>query len=315
MINLTSFRDLESELSRLYEKIGDTSRSSLFNLVVWCPSLDKQEHLRILSDKITEKFPCRLFFMVQSPDVKSIEIKVSVNMKPNIACDFIEVIFSEKDAERIPSLILPHLIPDLPLYLLWGKDPTHKNALYDALTPFATRIIYDSNCVKSLSSFAKTFTQKPDAKLRDVNWTLLTGWRDLFNRTFESSEKLDALSNSKVIIKHKGECSIQAQFMMGWLEYRLNCGKEAFSFEEDKMPDVIAGDVTSIMIITPKNETFSFLRSGKQALIHISTEEFCQMPLIYPLKHVQRGFSFWRELLFEPVSTDYVITLQHLKDE
>lgn len=314
MITLKSFKDLENELTKLYTDKGGASRASLFNFVIWTPTVGRQNYLRHLVDKVTERFPCRLFFVIQTPDKSGpLQIKVSVNLKPSMASDFIEILAPEEDIKKIPSLILPHLIPDLPLYILWGEDPSNNNPLFSALEPHATRIIYDSSCVQCLSHFAKTTLEQPDKNLRDVNWTVLTGWRNLISRTLDTPKKnKETKTTTLVSIEYKGENSVQARFLMAWLIAKYGIDSKAFSFSS-KEGEGIEGDVLSCVINSPK-ESISIVRNNKQALTKISTEEFCQLPQIYPLLHAQRGFTFWREILFEPNSPDYSMMLHTLRE-
>lgn len=313
MTKLKSFNQVEKELSRLYEEKGEANRACLFNLVVWAPTTERGKYLSLLVDKVAEKFPCRLIFITLTDTAKAkLEIDVSVNLKPNVACDLIEITIPHAEKEKVPFLIFPHLLPDLPMYLLWGQDPTIKNELYNILLPHCSRVIFDSVCLKSLSSFAKDILPKDKTNLRDVNWTLLSGWRSIISRTLDTVEKANTLKKATSIeIIHKGESTLQSDLLMGWFISKLNLSPKIFK-STSKEGDGYEGDILSLTLTTPEVE-FTFIRNKHKVAIHVSNDTTCELPQLLPLTHIQRGFSFWRELLFEPFSIDYVKTLQAIQ--
>lgn len=303
---LESIEGVEKELSRLYEEKGEACRASLFNFLVWAPSLERAGYLHELVEPLTEKFPCRVIFITKTLGPK-LEIEVSINVKPAVACDLIEIRAPEKEIHKLPYLILPQFLPDLPIYLLWGQDPTLKSHLYELLFPYATRILFDSACVNNLQNLK----QNPHEKLRDLNWSLISGWRQVISRLLDTPDKLQAAKKGThvTITYHEGS-SIQAHFLKSWLIAKLKMAPERFILTPSAL-EGSNGDLLSLELATPLYH-FSLLRRNHQLVAHISTEQACELPQNFPLTHVKRGFNFWRELLFEPRSQDYLEMLANL---
>lgn len=316
MTRLTSFKDLESELLKLYEYESEACRASLFNVVVYCPSPQREEYLKEFSSKIIDRFPCRLIFITELPDPNSfMTVDVAVKNHAQVSCDYIEIQIGTHEAFKLPYLILPHLLTDLPLFLMWGDDPLKENDLYKILAPYASKIIFDTLNIKNLTQFAGQFLQHPNKKLRDVNWTLISDWRELTCRVIDTEDKRMAVSKAeRVKIIYQKESSVQARFLKGWLIKHFGISPTIFNLMQQEC-QAHDGDIFSLEILCPGDQLFACYRRGFQALVHISTKETCELPVTYPLTKTKRGFTFWRELLFEGLSSDYLSLLEFLKDE
>lgn len=265
---ISSIDEIEKELNRLYEAKGEACRASLFNLVVWASVLPP----------LTENFPCRLILITKT-DRPKLEIEVSIKGM----CDLIEIHTPESELKKLPFLILPLLLPDLAIYLLWGD--TEKNGLYEMLAPHATRILTDSN----------------------ITWSLITGWRRVIARALDNH---DASNASSIEIRYNEGTNDQARFLKAWLISKLALSPAIFTLTPSS-GEGLPGDILSLDIRTPTYEV-SLVRKKSQVLYHFSTHEACELPQTFPLTHITRGFNFWRELLFEPLSPDYLPTLRYL---
>ncbi|MFN4174441.1 MAG: glucose-6-phosphate dehydrogenase assembly protein OpcA, partial [Parachlamydiaceae bacterium] len=144
---------IESQLTKLFAEQGIKSRASLFNLIVYVTADDRAKYIKSLLGKLTEKFPCRILFLHVKPNHK-IEFKISADVKENIPCDFIEIYLSQEDERKASFLLLPLLIPDIPIFALWGDDPTLDKTILPALYPYIDRIVFDSFCIKDIRAFA-----------------------------------------------------------------------------------------------------------------------------------------------------------------
>lgn len=221
MTRLQSIDQIEKELTRLYEEKGRACRASLFNFVVWVPSLAQSGYFRELIQKASDKFPCRLIFIAKT-EAPTLEIDVSIDIKPNLACDLIELKAPKDEVAKLPYLLLPLLLPDLPIFFLWGQDPTVKSELYDTLSPYATRIIFDSASCENLKTFASSYLKRPDKKLRDINWSLLSGWRHTISRVIDTPEKYQAAKQATLIdITYKEGPATQALYLQAYLLSKL----------------------------------------------------------------------------------------------
>ncbi len=193
----------------------------------------RTDYFRKIVQKVVEKFPCRTLFISHDPDSPQPYLKTAISVvTPNeketsIACDQIDIGVAGPDLERVPSVILPHLIPDLPNYLLWAEDPSVSHPLFPPLAKLATRIIFDSESADSLLAFANTLLdlhQKTGIDVADLNWARTEGWRDLIASTFDSRQRQELLKQISIlkIVYNARETEffchlkIQAMYLLAW---------------------------------------------------------------------------------------------------
>lgn len=313
---------IESQLTKLFAEQGIKSRASLFNLIVYVTADDRAKYIKSLLGKLTEKFPCRILFLHVKPNHK-IEFKISADVKENIPCDFIEIYLSQEDERKASFLLLPLLIPDIPIFALWGDDPTLDKTILPALYPYIDRIVFDSFCIKDIRAFANRMCDRHDLKVRDVNWAAISGWRQILANTIDNPQEIEHVKHAdEVIIEYNGDKTpglpnpeIQAFYLKAWLQAKLHYDEKVkFHLIALSNHGSRAGDILSIVIKGKNNSTFNYRRKNFAAEIHIEFDNYCEMPENLPLAHVQRGFKFWREIFFEDISQDYRLMLQRLKN-
>jgi hypothetical protein len=319
MTVITDPSKIEKELEKQFSEKGIVNRYALFNLIVYASNKDRAEYIKGLLSKLTDKFPARIVFIIINGNQARFEVHADVKNK--VPCDWIEISLSEGEQEKAPFLILPLLIPDIPIFALWGEDPTIENKILPTIYPYINRLVFDSVCVHNIKNFAKRLLEKHDSKIRDVNWTALSGWRNVFTRTIDTKEELGALANStSVEIKYNDQVAaglphpeIQALYFKAWLESKIHFkNSNIIKLSGQKSPIGRAGDILSVMIDGPNGTHIHFDRKDLNCITHVEFESFCQMPQNMPLGSIQRGFRFWREIFFEGISPDYFQMLSRL---
>jgi len=113
--------DIEGELKRLTdEELGKKrTRACFFNLIIYAQKNERQPYYSSLIDGVLAKFPCRVFFITSEVGQRDY-LRTHVTTKTlaeGIFCEVIHIDFSGSLGERVPFILLPHIIPDLPLYL------------------------------------------------------------------------------------------------------------------------------------------------------------------------------------------------------
>ena len=97
--------------------------------------------------------------------------------------------FSPAQKAQIPFPVLPYLLPDLPVVLIWGQDPTAEQEILPHLLSVSNRLVYDSECAENLQRFSNRILAQSDASrtdLIDLNWVRMKGWRDAFDEVFDT---------------------------------------------------------------------------------------------------------------------------------
>lgn len=198
--------DLNDELTRLWDKEQGQKkiRASLFSLILYVQKTEKTAFFQRLMRSVVSKFPCRVILIINDTHSKENSLRTSVSSETiseqdlKIFCEIIQIEVAGKLIERVPFLILPHILPDLPVYLLWTQDPSLENAVLPHLEPLANRIIFDSESTKDLQNYSRavlSLLQRFHCAIGDLNWSALSGWRNIFAQVFNNQESF--LSRAK----------------------------------------------------------------------------------------------------------------------
>ena len=351
MVNTIHPADIESELEKIWDSLQGTNkmRACLFNLIIYAKKSQRVGYLNEMAQKIIEKFPCRIIFVTYDETCSSHDLKTAVSVLTadegdyEIACDLIEVEVCNKDHPRVPFVILPHILPDLPIYLVHADDPTFENPVAEKLEHLAHRIIFDSEAACDLPAYAKavlSHNKRCHADIADLNWARTEGWRQLFASVFKGRECLEDIRHAKKIqIRYNSQetdylchTNVQSIYLQGWLSVQLGWTlKKAskglnFHYESefsavevelfpDKMKDVSPGRILSIEIATDRDVNYSFKRNMKcphHVMIEKSSPELCSLPTNYVLDKDVSGQSLVKEICHKGTSTHYTKMLEFL---
>lgn len=342
---------IEPQLIKIWEGLvkENKMRASLFNLIVYNQlQSPRTDYIRSIVQKVIEKFPCRILFISHDPNAKQTYLKTAVSVvtpkdpESTIACDHIDFGVAGPDLERVPFLLLPHIIPDLPVYVLWMEDPCKKNPLLMALAKLATRMIFDSESADSLLHFAEKLLalRETGIDIADLNWARTEGWRDLITSTFQTAERLKQLHQLCFIqITYNSRetesfchLKVQAMYLLAWMSSRLKwkltkaSKKLTFQFESNlhKIDAHIqptlweklgSGTVVSVELKTVDEHLFQCMRLPQQyhrVGIQISTPEKCDLPYQFVLGQTATGQSLVNEIIKRGTSSHYMEMLKEL---
>lgn len=335
--------DIEVELSRLGEiqKAGNQIRACLFNLIIYTHEKRNIKYLQKLVHTIVTKFPCRILFIQVDtlPDQNYLKVNVSNEIvgtgSNRIACDQIFIEASLSQFHRIPFILLPHFVPDLPIYLIWGQDPTQENAIFPQLQRLATRVIFDSVYTSDLQKFSLKMLELVDMRshyeLVDMQWVLTHGWRYVISQIFDS-QNIKQLQNCRelhITYNQKEADSwlnnqTQAMYLLAWLSSSLQwknftkqnqnqyqCIHEnrdcLITLIPEAHPDLPSGTIVGVTVISHDNCSFivSPLKNYAKVVVHISSPMACELPCTLALASFKKNFPHIEELFFSPTLPAY----------
>lgn len=341
---------IEPELIRIWEGLAKANkmRACLFNLIVFNRLSARTDYFRTIIQKMLEKYPCRVLFITNDPDSSKTYLKTAISVVPlgedgSIACDYIDIGVAGPDLERIPFVLLPHIVPDLPISLFWTEDPSQPHPLFTPLSQLASRIIFDSESADNLHAFAKTLLklkQETHIDIADFNWARTEGWRDLLASTFNSDERLMQIKNIAfcTITYNSRETpffchlKIQSMYLLAWLSSRLKwtvhkTTKELqFHFTTQQQPvdakieekhweKLGPGTIISVELTTHDQHIFECARIPSQyhrVNIQLSSPEKCDLPYQFVLGQTATGQSLVKEIITKGTSSHYLEMLQEL---
>lgn len=346
------------EIENIDKKLGrnldsDSSTSAcLFNLIVYTHEELRTEYFQNLSRSIAQQFPCRIISITANMTTHESFFKVKASKetakKSNAAIvyDHIAIESSASEIDRIPFIVIPHLVPDLSVYLIWGQDPTSGNDILAILKKYVSRLIIDSQCTHNLPQFAhKIAAQIQDEKIEivDMNWAQIINWRDIFLQVFDNEEKIQELRKAqKMIIQYftphykniLGHSSIQAIYLQGWIASQLEWVAKTFgkkdsgyfityqTADDEKIEielQVLQQEgygVQQIEIFTGNqgNYLLQFEPKLQRVCVNYSTKDRCDLPFNIPFVDGKKGHTLMNEIFFQPLSDQYVHMLNKIKN-
>lgn len=244
-----SIKAIEDEIGQLWKGMADLQaretghaliRARALNLMVYSPGEEEADSIAELIARIAVQHPCRAIVMIAaSREAKSdLQAWVSAYCLPpvgsagHICCEQIAIRAKRDAHEKLPSIIAPLLVRDLPVFL-WWRGAAFKSELFGRLAGISDRIIIDSadfeNPTADLSELANSIASRyRSAAFSDLAWARLTSWRQLAAQLFDSPTFRPYLYRlGKVIIEYgsnsrdRRAIPTEALLAAGWLASRL----------------------------------------------------------------------------------------------
>ncbi len=350
-IQYIKVKEIESALASLWgnHRGENLTHASLFNLVIYVKKDLREDYLQNIGKGIIRKYPCRMIMVTEYEHSNEDFLRAYVtDLKPDekstIFCDLIHIEVSESYRERIPFVLLPHLLPERPVYLLWGDDPLKKDPVIMKLESRATRTIFDSESSENIVDFAKmilSHQKNVSCDIADLNWARNSSWRNLFANAFNSPEKLKPLVEAKnIAISYntlETECfshtKIQSIYFQGWLATKLGWNLEtvlgaenelAFKYStpqggvtitltSGKSDQTPPGRLLTVDIYSHHNERINLVREKidpNRVAIHHCSSNTCVMPTHYLLNGEISGNSMMREIYNQGTDPSFINVLQ-----
>lgn len=324
----------------------------LFNLIIYTNEPHRTSFIRGMVLKVMEKFPCRILFIEEKREDKDSDyLKVSssnavIEQEGNkVACDLINFEVTPSRLERIPFVLTPKLVPDLPIYLFWGQDPTQENPIFNPLRKLACKLIFDSESAEDLFAFSKKMLYlvdhtAPDSM--DTQWAALSSWRDIIIQAFDTEERIELLRRTttmKISFNRSTNAlfyhpRVRSLFLQGWIAGRmgwryLSSKREGESFTltyegkqgpvnvhlipEDR-PELNPGRIFSFTVETEDGYATEINRLPDQSkvVVKISKADVCDMPYVLPIKDLFKSSTFMREVFYSRCSSHYHQMLRNL---
>ncbi|MGH9869693.1 MAG: glucose-6-phosphate dehydrogenase assembly protein OpcA [Candidatus Polarisedimenticolia bacterium] len=194
---------IERELAALSEKAQGTaegiSRACQLNLLVCCRGVAQARDAEAVVASISAECPSRAIVTVvdESTGQDRLEAAISAHCAvggaqqgQQVCCEQITLTGSGRGVERLPRVVLPLLLPDLPVAVWYPEDPglTEKSgyaSVARALAGTADRVVMNARGLhdawRSLLALASLETI-----IADLSWQRLRGWREMTATFFDS---------------------------------------------------------------------------------------------------------------------------------
>lgn len=320
----------------------ERTRACLFNLIVYTQEPRRTAYFTEMVKKIRKQFPCRIIFITSNPAVKEdyfhVEtLKESAGDESSSLCEHISIKTSGRDINRIYFLLFPLIVPDLPIYLLWGQDPTTEQTILPHLEGFSTRLIFDAEATENLQQFSlDMFSRLHPSSIEfvDMNWARIGGWREVLAQIFDSKERFEQLATADNLeFSFNGlhndlflHPETQAIYLQAWLASRLKwefsraekddgiqllyyefAGREKevrLSSKAEK--NLEGGEILSINIQGDNGYDCHIQRTASdQVKVQASNQFQCELPFILLMPTLKSGRNFMQEIFYQKMSSQY----------
>ncbi len=238
---------IERELSNLWRHEAETEQARsgqavvcarTLNLVIYPAEGNDAEFIGQLIDPITTQHPSRAILIEPAGrEAKSeFEARVSASCVARsgagvLGCELIILRAKPCAYEKLRSIVVPLIVPDLPIFL-WWRTPLAGDAslaarerdLFDGLARLATRVIIDSahlaDPAAQLHRLAEAIrTRRAHAAFSDLAWARLTTWRQLLAQFFDgpSVSYVDRITD--VVVRYAAADAVPPEplLLAGWL--------------------------------------------------------------------------------------------------
>lgn len=336
---------IQKELDAIWESLEttNTTRACLFNLIFYTKKNARTGYIQRLAQAVIEKFPSRVMLITLDDNLPAdalttrVSILTSSKGEYDVACDLIQIDAAHGACARIPFILLPHILPDLPVYLLIAEDPVCDDPLSQALEKGAHRIIFDSEATQDLCHFAfsaQKLYSDLHADIADLNWARIESWREMIASTLGVSQpetikvKYNAHTSTYFCHTH-----IQAVYLQAWLAAQLNWTFQAqegtldsalqlrysadghpvhVSLIAQSDPQLPPGLILETILTTGSGTRFAFARDPNaihQITLHQSTQDHCLLPSKYIFPKAEVGHSLIKEICHRGTSLHFLKTL------
>ncbi|HEV2357670.1 MAG TPA: glucose-6-phosphate dehydrogenase assembly protein OpcA [bacterium] len=193
-----------------------------------------------MAERLGARYPCRSIVLDVSPASRDrLDVATALYCheseapaRPTVGCEQITVAASGRALARVPALVLPLLVTDLPVYIWWPDDlPAPRDPegdLLRRLVEVADLLIVDSSAmtrpIAGLAA-AAALAAPLSGGLRDLTWGRLTPWRDLVVQSFDPPPMRQALERlDRLRIRTRpgpGQEPVAGLLLGAWIAARL----------------------------------------------------------------------------------------------
>ncbi len=141
-----------------------------------------------------------------------------------VCCEYITLRGTKAALERVGSLVLSLMIPELPKFVWWKATPNPEQDLFKNLAKGCNCIIVDSSYFSDAESeLLKIHNQLQSSTfVADLNWHRLSPWQELTAAGFDPPERRgELLEIDQISIDYEKGNSAQALMYLGWVASRL----------------------------------------------------------------------------------------------
>lgn len=264
------------------DKGSDVGRALTAN-VICVANKSEADALRNAVNQLHKNTPCRAFLLLLDPRAEGSAPHEQVadlsaatrrrNTVRDIVLEEIVIHLDPRDMQRMPGLLRPLIIDDLPSHLLWSLPWPADEAPFDTVGELCQHRIVDSRRFGNPARELLAVKQRQDRSqaLTDLSWLRIQPWRRALAEAFERFEWQPGTA-VRGVVRYGKQARASAMLLSDWLHERLAA---AIEMEPDGSGDSIGPDHVSLQV--GEIEIVVELVHDKLRT-HVSTASHCYLP-------------------------------------
>jgi glucose-6-phosphate dehydrogenase assembly protein OpcA len=212
------------------------ARACVLNLILYSMDQDAELTAGTLLDEIALQHPCRALLAIsRASEAMKLEAWVSARCHlaapgspKQVCCEQVTALWEGQGVNELPSVVIPLLVPDLPVFL-YLRTPGFDGVALEPFLDAVDRLLLDSSrwSIKSTVDFCQYLTRKIDRPVvSDLNWARIMAWRHLLANAFDNADTGFSVSDlteiEKVDLEFTPPVSSQVFLLIAWLASRLD---------------------------------------------------------------------------------------------
>ena len=200
----TPLPQIESALDEFWRSLAQdgeravlrSATSTLILVATEAPSY--QTFVQSLPELIRQR-PGRIILIRLQPAGETVEAFISAHCRVSsqgdkqLCCEQITLHCPSAQTDKLPGIVLPLLLPDLPVLLWWPDAPQVRARIFSSLCPTIDRLILQSGAwITGWPAFCSLaqwiLRHQPQVHMMDLTWASLTGWREALTQFFDAED-------------------------------------------------------------------------------------------------------------------------------
>ncbi|MFN3244259.1 MAG: glucose-6-phosphate dehydrogenase assembly protein OpcA [Planctomycetota bacterium] len=278
-----SWTELPDALSKLWDacmqdqKGSDVARALTANFV----GIARAPHASCLIDateQLQRRSPCRAFLLVIDEDSPSEIAELTATTRKHgplrdIVLEQIVLRLHSADLHRMPGLLRPLILDDLPSHLLWALPWPTDGANFETLAEMCQHAIVDSRSFGDPERELQLLRQRRERgeQISDLSWLRVQPWRRALAEAFERFEWRPG-TEVRGTIRHGREARTTAMLLRDWLHQRLAASITLEPAGDDALlgPAHVSLHVGDIEVVVDQQDG--------NLVTHVTTPTVCLLP-------------------------------------
>ena len=205
-------------------------RALTMNLIAVAPA-DRSRAIDEILERFLHRHPCRAFVLILHQRTGELEATVGARVlaerrSRQLVLEQVRLSAGADQLAKVPSLVLPLLVNDIPTLLFWGGPLPDELGLLHELGAMASRCVYDSSLFRSVPADLSRLSTMSCATT-DLTWMRLCPWRRALAEAFETVTWNAGVPTRAEIRCRQTPGSLSAGHQLGeWLRERLDAEVE-----------------------------------------------------------------------------------------